>query len=48
MDKKKKIEYIPRPKEDIKIDKSEPKFNEVLSLFVNKNTTKPNDDKGNK
>lgn len=48
--KKKKEEHIPRPKEDVKIDKSEPKFNEALSSFVKKTTTKPksNDDTGNK
>jgi hypothetical protein len=27
---------IPRPKEDIKIDKKEPKFNAALSALVNK------------
>lgn len=51
MDKKKKTEHIPRPKEDVKIDKSEPKFNEALSSFVKKTTTKlpkSNDDTGNK
>jgi hypothetical protein len=50
MDKKKKTEHIPRPKEDVKIEKSEPKFNEALSSFVKKTTIKPksNDDTGNK
>ena len=50
MDKKKKTEHIPRPKEDVKIDKSEPKFNQALSSFVKKTTKKPksNDDTGNK
>lgn len=47
---KKKEEHIPRPKEDVKIDKSEPKFNEALSSFVKKTTKKPesNDNSGNK
>ena len=50
MDKNKKTEHIPRPKEDVKIDKDAPKFNSVLSSFVKKTTTKPksNDDTGNK
>jgi len=50
MDKKKKTEHIPRPKEDVKIDKTEPKFNEALSLFLKGTTKKPksNDDTGNK
>ena len=46
---KKKTEHVPRPKEDVKIDKSEPKFNEALSSFVKKTTKTPNnDDTGNK
>ena len=50
MDKKKKTEHIPRPKEDVKIDKTEPKFNSALSAFVKTHTKKPksNDDTGNK
>jgi hypothetical protein len=50
MDKKpKRIDDIPRPKEDIKIDKTEPKFNSALSAFVKTHTKKPksNDDTGN-
>lgn len=45
----KKTEHIPRPKEDLKIEKDAPKFNSVLSAFV-KPTKKPesNDDTGNK
>lgn len=34
--KKRKEAEIPRPKEDIKIEKGEPKFNEALSAFVKK------------
>ena len=51
MDKKpKKEEHIPRPKEDVKIEKGEPKFNAALSAFVKTHTKKPksNDDTGNK
>jgi len=50
MDKKKKDEHIPRPKEDVKIDKTEPKFNEALSSFVKATTKKPksNDDTSTK
>lgn len=50
MDKKKKTEHIPRPKEDVKIDKEEPKFNEALSSFLKSTIKKPktNDDTGNK
>jgi hypothetical protein len=50
MDKKKKTEHIPRPEKDVKIDKTEPKFNQALSSFVKKTTTKPksDDDTGNK
>lgn len=50
MGKKEKTEHIPRPKEDVKIDKTEPKFNQALSSFLKNNTKKPksNDDTGNK
>lgn len=51
MDKKKpkKTDDIPRPKEDLKIDKTEPKFNAALSSFLKKHTKKPdNDDTGTK
>jgi hypothetical protein len=49
MDKKKKTEHIPRPKEDLKIEKDAPKFNSVLSAIVKKPTKpKSNDDTGNK
>lgn len=50
MDKKPRKDDIPRPKEDVKIDKSEPKFNSALSSFVKKHTKKPksNDDTGDK
>ena len=50
MDKKKKEEHIPRPEKDVKIDKTEPKFNEALSSFLKGSTKKPksNDDTSNK
>lgn len=50
MDKKKKSEHIPRPKEDVKIDKLEPKFNEAISSFVKNSIkkSKPNDDTSHK
>lgn len=50
MDKKKKEEHIPRPEKDVKIDKTEPKFNQALSSFLKGSTKKPksNDDKGDK
>lgn len=50
MDKKKKEDHIPRPEKDVKIDKTEPKFNEALSSFLKATTKKPksNDDKGDK
>lgn len=50
MDKKKKTEHIPRPEKDVKIDKTEPKFNEALSSFLKATTkkTKSNDNTGTK
>jgi hypothetical protein len=50
MDKKQRKDDIPRPKEDVKIEKGEPKFNAALSAFVKTHTKKPksNDDTGNK
>ena len=50
MPNKKKTDHIPRPKEDVRIDKGEPKFNAALSSFLKATTKKPkkNDDKGNK
>ncbi|MBS7787688.1 hypothetical protein KIH23_10295 [Flavobacterium sp. CYK-55] len=50
MDKKPKRENdIPRPEKDVRIDKTEPKFNAALSAFVKTHTKKPksNDDSGN-
>ena len=46
MDKKKKRGEIPKPKEDIRIEKDKPKFNSVLSNIVNKPVTKK--DEGSK
>jgi hypothetical protein len=51
MDKKpKKEQEIPRPEKDVKIEKTDPKFNAALSSFLKKHTKKPksNDDTGNK
>lgn len=42
MAKKRKEAEIPRPKEDVKIEKGDPKFNSVLSAFVKK---KPEENK---
>lgn len=53
MDRKpKKTDDIPRPKEDVRIEKGEPTFNQALSSFLKTHTKKPepkkNDDSGNK
>ena len=42
MKKDKKRGDIPKPKEDVRIEKDEPKFNSVLSSIVNK--PKPKDE----
>lgn len=44
-DKKPKRGDIPKPKEDVRIEKDKPKFNSVLSQLVNK--PKKNDESTN-
>lgn len=44
MAKKRKEPEIPRPKEDVKIEKGEPKFNAALSAFVKPKPRKDGDE----
>ena len=43
MDKKPKRGDIPKPKEDVRIEKDKPKFNSVLSAIVMKPIKKDNE-----